>query len=207
MSEVVGGFTYPKLGATYFRGSTPIDGVWATSDVTVVGACVIPVGYGVGDYHLFIIDFLKSYLVGASPPSMFRSAPRRLNSRIPAAAEDYSDIFENLVLEHKLIEHLGKAHESISVAQIFKETISKINVESKQYIAHAEKKCRKIKSGKIPFSPDSILWIKRRQNYRTLMGYHDGNKINKGNFKRAARRVGIRTPMQLSIQEIRKRLK
>ena len=74
-------------------------------------------------------------------------------------------------------------------------------------MAHAENKGKKIKSGKIPFSPDSILWIKRRQTYRTLMGYHAGNKINKGNLKRAARLVGIRTPMQLSIQEIRKRLK
>ena len=39
------------------------------------------------------------------------------------------------------------------------------------------------------------------------MGYHAGNNINKGNLKQAAIRVGIRTPMQLSIQEIRKRMK
>ena len=110
MSKVVGDFTYQKVGATYFRGSTPIDGVWATSDVTVVVACIMPVGYGVGDHRLFIIDFLKSCLVGVIPPSIFRSTARRLNLRIPAAAKDYSDIFEHLVLEHKLIEHLGKAH-------------------------------------------------------------------------------------------------
>ena len=74
-------------------------------------------------------------------------------------------------------------------------------------MVHAERKCRKIKSCKIPFSPDSILWIKLWQTYRTLMGYHAENDINKGNLKRAARRVGIRTSMQLSIQEIHKRLK
>ena len=48
MSEVVGEFTWQKVGATYFRGSAPNDGVWETSDVTVVGACLMPVGYGVG---------------------------------------------------------------------------------------------------------------------------------------------------------------
>ena len=74
-------------------------------------------------------------------------------------------------------------------------------------MTHAEKKCRKFKSGKIPFLLDSILLIKRRKTYRTLIGYHAGNKIHKGNLKRAARRVGIHTPMQLSIQEIRKRLR
>ena len=59
---------------------------------------------------------------------------------IPAAAEGYSDRFEHLVLEHKLIERLGKAHESRSVAQIVKENINKIDTESKHYMAHAEKK-------------------------------------------------------------------
>ena len=117
---MVGDFTGQKFGATYFRGSNPIDGVWATTDVKVVGECVMPVRYGVGDHRLFIIDFLKSCLVGASPPSIVRSAARRLNLRIPAAAEDYSDRFEHLVIEHKLIERLGKAHESRFVAQIVK---------------------------------------------------------------------------------------
>ena len=106
MSEVVGEFTCQKFEASYFCGSTPIYGVWETSDVIVVGACVMPVGYGVGDHRLFIIDFLKSCLVGASPLSIVRSAVRRLNLRIPAAGEDYSDRFEHLVIEHKLNECL-----------------------------------------------------------------------------------------------------
>ena len=80
----------------------------------------MPVGHGVGYHCLFIIDFLKSSLVGASPPNIVLSSAWRLILSIPAAKEDYSDRFENLVLKHKLIEHLGKAHESISVAQIVK---------------------------------------------------------------------------------------
>ena len=80
----------------------------------------MPVGHGVGYHRLLIIDFLKSFLVGASTPIIVRSAARRLNSRIPAASEDYSDRFENLVLEQKLIGPLGKAHESSSAAQIMR---------------------------------------------------------------------------------------
>ena len=57
MKEVVGDFTGKQLGTTYFRGTNPIDGIWAISDVTVVGACVMPVVFEVGDHHLFIIDF------------------------------------------------------------------------------------------------------------------------------------------------------
>ena len=97
----------------------------------------MPVGYGVGDHRLFVVDFLKSCLVVSSLPSIVRSAARRLNSRIPAAAEDYSDRFEHLVIKHKLIERLEKAHESSSVTKFAKENINKIDIESKQYMAHA----------------------------------------------------------------------
>ena len=58
MKEVVGSFTGKQVGTTFFRGSTPIDGVWATPDIVVTGACIMPVGYGIGDHCLFVVDFL-----------------------------------------------------------------------------------------------------------------------------------------------------
>ena len=41
MNEVVGTFTGKTIGATLFRGSKPIDAVWETPDIVVVGACVM----------------------------------------------------------------------------------------------------------------------------------------------------------------------
>lgn len=70
LKEVVGEFTGEKIGATYFRGSKPIDAVWASPDITVVGACVMPVGYGVGDHRLFQIDFRLESIVGNAPPKI-----------------------------------------------------------------------------------------------------------------------------------------
>lgn len=48
MSEVVGEFTGNPVGPTFFCGSKPIDGVWATRDIQVVNTCIMPVGFGVG---------------------------------------------------------------------------------------------------------------------------------------------------------------
>ena len=45
MNKVVGTFTNEPLGAAFFRGTNPIDGIWATSDVIVTDACVMPAGY------------------------------------------------------------------------------------------------------------------------------------------------------------------
>jgi hypothetical protein len=67
MSEVVRDFTGRKLGPTFFRGSKPIDGVWATHDISVTHACVMPAGYGVGNHRMFVIDFQEASLVGTEP--------------------------------------------------------------------------------------------------------------------------------------------
>ena len=72
MKEVVGDFTGKNIGATFFRGITPIDGIWATSDVEVKGACVMPCGYGVGDHRVFIVDFQTNSLLRDTPPRVIR---------------------------------------------------------------------------------------------------------------------------------------
>jgi hypothetical protein len=50
MKEVVLNATGKELGTTYFRGITPIDGIWETSNIGIANACVMPEGYGIGDH-------------------------------------------------------------------------------------------------------------------------------------------------------------
>ncbi len=63
MSEVVGDFTGKKLGATYFCGTKPIDGIWATKDIVITHACVIPARYGVGGHQMFVVDMQEELLI------------------------------------------------------------------------------------------------------------------------------------------------
>ena len=83
MIEAVGNYTGKKIGATFLEGTKPIDGVWVTSDVVIIGACVIPAGYGIGDHRLFVLDFLTLSLIGHDPPKIVRATARRLNTNIP----------------------------------------------------------------------------------------------------------------------------
>ena len=68
MKEVVLTATGKALGATYFRGSTPIGGIWATSNIGIANACVMPAGYGVVDHRLFVVDLIISALSGNNTP-------------------------------------------------------------------------------------------------------------------------------------------
>ena len=207
MREVVGDFTGKRLGATFFRGTTPIDGVWATPDVEVVGACVMPCGYGIGDHRLFCVDFRTSSLVGAEPPRVIRAAARRLNTEIPRVENKYTDNLEANFARHRIIERTVEAQRSSKSKSEVKRRLDNIDVEARQYMAHSEKKCRRIKSGRIPFSPDSAMWIRRSQVYRSLLRLRANKIRNRGNLKRSARRCGIVNPLKLPLDEIRARLK
>ena len=87
MKDIVEEFTARKLGATYFRGSVRINAIWATSDVTVANACVMPVGYAVGDHCRFVVDFATALLVGTGcVQKIIQPALCRLNTRIKGCA-------------------------------------------------------------------------------------------------------------------------
>ena len=70
----------------------------------------------------------------------------------------------------------------------------------------AEKKCRKIRSGVIPFSPDAAKWIRRLQVYKSLLGFLHGKGRNRGNLRRAAYRAGIPQPFRLREVDILARI-
>ena len=129
MIEAVSNYTGKKIGATFFRGTKPIDGVWVTSDVVIIGAYVMPAGYGIGDHRLFVLEFLTSSLIGHESPKIVRAAARHLNTNIPSGELYYINRFEELIIKHKIVEIVGQAHENSKSNASFKIKLDKIDVE------------------------------------------------------------------------------
>jgi hypothetical protein len=107
MREVVGDFTHQPVGP---RGSKPINGVWATSDILVCNAAIMPAGYQIGDHHLFVINLTATDMIGISRQKVARPTSRQLNTKIPRVAAAYAKILEGKVLSHQLIERMGAAY-------------------------------------------------------------------------------------------------
>ena len=206
MKEVVGDFTGVPIGPTYFRGSKPIDAIWATSDVDVVGACIMPAGFGIGDHRVFVVDFRASSLIGLEPKKIVRPQARRLNCKLPGAVQRYNTLFEKKIRKHRLVERIGMVHQAGLPSDTTKLLLDKIDNEGKQYMKNSEKRCRKIKSGRIPFSPEAAKWIRRVQVYKSLLKYVQVGRGNRGNLRRTAYRAGIPSPFRLSEEDIRARL-
>jgi hypothetical protein len=207
MREVVGDFTCQPVGLTYFIESKPINGVWATPDILVCNVAIMPAGYGIGNHCLFVINFSEANMIGISCQKVARPTSRGLNTKIPRVAAAYARILEGKVLRHQLIERMGAAHWKSKSRALARRRLNMLDKELGQYMHYAEKKCCKIKSGWIPFSPEASLWIHWTQVYRSHLRLHSGRIKNQGNLKQAARRCNILDAMSLSIKEIYLRLK
>ena len=81
--------------------------------MTVASACVMPVGYGIGDHRLFVVDVLVNSLVGTDPIRIVRPQARQLNMKIPQALETYNNTLTQLVAQHRILERMGAAHENL----------------------------------------------------------------------------------------------
>jgi hypothetical protein len=169
MMEVVGDFTGRWLGATFFRGREPIDAIWGTRDLNVANACIMPVGYGVSDHHLFVVNFSTASMIGTCPPKIVWPALHRLNTKIPGCALRYSRSLQKYILHHQLLERMIHVAESKENKEVILAKLNKHDREGEQYMKHAEKKCCQIKLGCIPFSPEALLWICQCQVYHYLL--------------------------------------
>jgi hypothetical protein len=208
MLEVVGEFTGKKIGPTFFRGSKPIDGIWAMPDLEVTHACVMPAGYGVGDHQLFVVDFQTRSLISEVPFRVKRFTTQRLNTKVSSGAtKKYISRLEDSLDHHPLIERLGQLHTTSNSKQAFRNGLNKFDKQSKDIMLNAKKKCRRIKSGRILFYPEAALWIRRTQVYRSLLRYHGGLIQNRGNLKQTSRRCSILNCLVLLVKEVLLRLK
>ncbi len=207
MKEVVGEFTGRQLGTTFFRGSEPINAIWATSNLEVEHACIMQVGYAVGYHRLFVVDFSTASMIGMCPPKIICPALRRLNTEIPGCALRYNWALQNNILCHQLLEKMISVAESDDSKEVILAQLNQLDRDGEQYMKHAKMKCRRIKSGCIPFSPEASLRIRQSQVYRSLLRWHAGKIRNRGNLKRTAQRCRIDAPFSLTVEELRLRLK
>jgi hypothetical protein len=144
-------------GATFFRGSKPIVGMWVSSNLEISNACMMPFRYGVSNHHAFVLDVPLESLIGVDPVKIIRLVGQRLNSRLPGCSKSYIDSLEANIIKHHLLKQLFDAHTGAYSDVERARRIIIIDKEGKAYMRQAEKICRKIKCCRIPFSPEAAI--------------------------------------------------
>jgi hypothetical protein len=120
----------------------------------------MPVGFGVGDHQLFVIDFANTMLVGLGLHTIIHPALRWLNTKIEGCAQWYNKILQRNILCHCLLEQMVAAASSSKSKEAVSAKLNMLDQEGEAYMKHANKKYHWLKMGRIPFSPEASVRLR-----------------------------------------------
>ncbi len=80
----------------------------------------------------------------------------RLNTKLPRVAERYNQLLEQNSIRHRVDDDHRAAYLLAETKEEAHLALASSEEKSKQYMAHAESKCRKLKAGRILFSAESV---------------------------------------------------
>ena len=196
---------------TYHRNNSyPIDSVFVSKRLRhITYGGWLRFGEGIGDHRVIYIDLPVQLLLGENkfvipPPSV-----RRLKCNDPRVVDRFNTILEEQYRQHKTltrIEHLNQTFH-IPLNETEQIELEKIDRISTFAVRHADKKCRKLCMGEVPYSHklnaagDVVgFW---RLVIRKKLGCHVSTSL----IKKTARSVGIDKHMTLKLDECRDKQK
>jgi len=144
--------TVNKPTSTY-----PVDGIFATPGILASRCGYLPFGEGVynGDHRMLWIDLTFNTAFGHDLPLIASAAARRLKLQCPVTKRRFQRTYKKEVERLQLPLRMLKLEQVMTSPPSQEQTeeyeeIDRLNVES---IFLADKKCRKLRTGTIPFSP------------------------------------------------------
>ena len=193
---------------THGMGSIPIDGVWATSDITVTSVKWLSLEESPGDHRACIFDFTTLSAVGTEEKKIVLPDCRRLTSSNKGSVINYTQELEQQFKIHRIEERLARIERAAGdthplppqLAKQF-ETLDQQVIELQR---HAEKGCRKIYRGEIDCSPQISLWHKRERILGEMIKVFHGKIRNTGVLYRKARKLGIQAPSRWSLEQVQR---
>ena len=191
---------------TWIRGKRQIDGVWATRDVRTERACFLPFFFCIGDHRGILIDVYQSSIVGDKILQIERPYARRLRCNKKENVTKYNDCLAIYCKRHKVLEKLFSLLPAMPlVPDTLKEEMNKIDKVLGDGMKFAEKKCRKLKMGEVPYSPLVAASGHAHSVWSLVVRSHSGQNINSRLIRREALACGLGNVLSTTPEEARRK--
>ena len=145
---------------THIDGKVPIDGIFVTCAVNIKKGGYTGFNQRVQgqrtDHRCLWIDIPTEVVFGSKTPPIIRFQGRRVKSQHPKIAQRVNTKYKEFVLENNLHQAIYQLESEVCFPitndqRIRAETIARLRSEGIQY---ADKKCRRLFLGEIPYTPD-----------------------------------------------------
>jgi len=193
--------TVDKDTSTY-----PIDGIFATEGLSASRSGYMPFGEKLykADHRVLWVDLTFHTAFGHDLLPIPSAAARRLKLHCPDTKGRFIRTYRKEVSRHNLPDRMLRL-EQVMTSPPSKEhidefeTIDRLNVEA---ILYADKKCRKLRMGTIPFSPQMQEPMDLLRYIDLLIRRREGRTVNSRYIRRVRRRVKDTTLFRLSMEDL-----
>ena len=193
---------------TWFRGSSQIDGIWASRGITIQRAAFLPFFFGIGDHRPILVDFSSEAILQEQSIQVKIPEMRRLQCDNPVILDRYISRLEALCLQHKIPTKqraLHSSQSSLSDVEWIRQTESLDSIK-RDLMRAAEKKCRRLRTGGLPYSPELEVARRRVWVWKKVIYRKEGGRIQKSYVRRRGRSCGIDRPFHRTLEEAQVKL-
>jgi hypothetical protein len=158
-------FGSTNIPSTHERGKVQIDYIFVSPDLTIKRAGLLPFSKFPGDHRALWVDIELKDMVGYKPPSLSLFTARRLKLQDPRIVKKYLTTLKQLLQTQNTLDEISSLL-NISAAQwshAHTEQYTRLSITFRSMMLEAEKRCRKFKTGKHPWSP--IFDIARKTKF------------------------------------------
>ena len=200
---------YFKLPYTYARGRQIIDGVFATAGISATRGGYLPSHTFDSDHTPIWFDLNLSSVFGTNHNIQLPLQCRRLKNEDPRTVAAFNNAYHKLLNQYRLPEALSHLRMSITTSltpqqQEEYERLDKVRVSC---LLQAEKKCRKLRTGSIEFSPT----IQHQRNlirfWKLILKRRSGQKIDSKYLSRWERKLSLQHTFQTPLNDIHQHIK
>jgi hypothetical protein len=190
---------------TYSRGSTPIDCFYVSLSLLQASAGFLPIFC---DHRVLWMDIPLEVVFGRSLPSTKPVQPNRLVLHDPRIVNKYVESLQNYLENVNFLESIRKLqkkmHTDFSEHDILVyNQLDKIRTTG---ILLADKKCRKLKMGAVPFSPRLVVVWNEIKAWKLVRRKLKGGKVNARFLQRVTKKALLADTDLLSLQEVEQKL-
>lgn len=196
--------TDQPLPPTTTKGSYPIDGIFMSPEIAdIVRGGWLELGVGFSDHRILYIDVDMFKFLGKHKNSTAPHKIRRLQCRDPRTIHAFNTCLEKQYKYHNVHNKLTLLDTAITTQPTQEQLAALYRLDNinTQLIIHAEKKCRKLRMGAHPYTPETAKLGLTIEFWRALIRKHEGHNISSSYLRRTARQCDIHNYSIIPLEE------
>ena len=187
---------------TYQRGSTPIDGIFLSSTLQLKTGGYLPFGAFPTD-HRFIWTKIKfSNAFGYKMPPLVPPDARRLKTIDPDCVKRFLEYYEQFIIDNNLHLAAFELQEELLQSPMTPQMLRRYNhLQDMRHkgLKAAERQCRKLKMGGIPWSRTLQLAMDTICLWKAVLSRKQGTRVSTRFITRLEKQVNIRNSPHCSL--------